>query len=158
MNAEENIPYEKMHWQTLKKLVEEDGEKWVDVKSAADHLNARDSLASESGQENTDDATTSESDGTDESTNQSNDSADDAGDQNDNPKNNADNPEDAPEDNVTTNDDLVTDPVDEEATADPCFMEDEPYGTVSGGGKARYWQNGYHFDCMKKYIDPEDIG
>lgn len=170
--ADEVVPYEKMHWATLKKLVTDAGEEWVDPKTAADFLNARDGNA-----ESSDD---SKVDGTDEAADQSSD--DDTGDQSQkdpaestdesapgDPTSDAPPPADsegddlivdqdqAADDDVVTGDDLVNTPVDDEADKDPCFDEKAPHGVISGVTNARYWQNGCHFDSQKKYLAPEDV-
>jgi len=46
---------------------------------------------------------------------------------------------------------------DEQVSNDPVLNLDEYYSTASGDTNIRYTQNGHAFDCVKAYIDPEDI-
>ncbi|MCK4704845.1 MAG: hypothetical protein KAT90_05160, partial [Gammaproteobacteria bacterium] len=57
------------------------------------------------------------------------------------------------DDDVVSGDDLVDGPVDETPRFDP----DDKHGVISGQTNARYWQNGCHYDSQGQYIAHEDV-
>lgn len=176
MNAQNNdleatetndVAYEDMSWQKLKALMTAESQEWVNAEHAIAYLNALDKADDENSgdadpeaetEQTTGDAETTDetdsdaeadpeaenkesgevagTDGTDEST-------DDVGDDSDPDL----------DDDIIEGDDLISEPADE---TEPCFDPDAPYGEVCGSSKARYWQNGMHFDGQGKYVPDED--